>query len=67
MNTSQLHRLNVADADVQFYRDHGYFVYGYPLFPSEKFRRLQAFFEGLLADLPEGKRPRVVLLGQLDV
>ncbi len=60
MNTPQLHRLHVAAADVQFYRDHGYFVYGHPLLPAEKFRRLQAFFEGLLADLPEGKRPEAM-------
>lgn len=50
------HPLHVTTEDVQFYRDHGYFVYQYPLFPAEKFQRLQAFFVGLLADLPAGIR-----------
>ena len=54
------HSLHVTAEDVQFYRDHGYFVYQHPLFPAEKFQRLQAFFAGLLADLPAGKRPEAM-------
>ena len=30
------HPLHVIAEDVQFYRDHGYFVYQQPLFPVEK-------------------------------
>ena len=30
------HPLHVIAEDVQFYRDHGYFVYQHPLFPAEK-------------------------------
>ena len=52
MSTS--HPLHVTAEDVQFYRYHGYFVYQHPLFPAEKFQRLQAFFASLLADLPPG-------------
>ena len=58
MNTS--HSLHVTAADVQFYRDHGYFIYQHSLLPAEKFQRLQAFFAGLLADLPAGKRPEAM-------
>ncbi len=54
MSTS--HPLHVTAEDVQFYRDHGYFVYQHPLFSVEKFQCLQAFFAGLLADLPAGIR-----------
>ena len=50
------HSLHVTAEDVQFYRDHGYFVYQHSLFPAEKFQRLQSFFAGLLADLPAGIR-----------
>ena len=60
MNTTQSHPLYVGDAAVQFYRDHGYFIYPHPLFPQEKFQRLQGLFAGLLADLPEGKRPEAM-------
>ena len=42
------HSLYVIAEDVQFYRDHGYFVYQHPLFSAEKFQRLRAFFAGLL-------------------
>jgi len=54
---SATHPLRVDDADVQFYHDHGYFIYQHPLFSAEKFQRLKVLFEGLLADLPAGKRP----------
>ena len=54
---STAHPFHVDQADVQYYRDHGYFIYEHPLFPEAKFQRLKAFFESLLADLPEGKRP----------
>ena len=60
MGMPRSHSLQVDDADVQFYRDHGYFVYQHPLFPQEKFQRLQTLFAGLLAELPEGKRPEAM-------
>ena len=60
MTTKQSHVLHVGDAEVQFYRDHGYFIYQHPLFPQEKFQRLQHFFEDMLAELPEGKRPEAM-------
>ena len=60
MSTKKYHPLHVGDSEVRFYREHGYFIYEHPLFPQEKFRRLQGFFEGLLADLPEGNRPEAM-------
>lgn len=60
MSAIRSHPLQVSDADVQFYRDHGYFVCQHPLFPEKKFQQLQALFENLLAELPEGKRPEAM-------
>ncbi|MEE2657748.1 MAG: phytanoyl-CoA dioxygenase family protein [Candidatus Latescibacterota bacterium] len=54
---SDPHRLHIDDTDVAFYREQGYFIYQHSLFPEDRFRALQSFFEKLLAELPEGKRP----------
>ena len=60
MTSTMPHPLHVDDVDVEFYRDNGYFIYQHPLFAEEKFGRLKAFFEALLADLPEDKRPEAM-------
>lgn len=52
-----VHPLHVSDADVEFFNEQGYLVYHHQLFPPEKFARLKAFFEQMLADLPDGARP----------
>jgi chlorinating enzyme len=51
------HPILVTDADVAFFAEHGYLIYRHQLFPQEKFRRLQAFFDRLLAQLPRHARP----------
>ena len=51
------HQLPLTDADVRFFADTGYLIYHHQLFPAEKLRRLQAFFDGMLAELPEDARP----------
>ena len=45
---SNSHSLHVTAEAVQFYRDHGYFVYQHPLFSAEKFQRLQGFLRRLI-------------------
>ncbi|NKB69659.1 MAG: phytanoyl-CoA dioxygenase family protein [Candidatus Latescibacteria bacterium] len=54
------HPLHLTAADVDFYRDNGYYVYGHPLFPQDKFSALKDFFEDLLAQLPTDKRPEAM-------
>ena len=51
------HPLRLNDTDVSFFTEQGYLVYHHQLFPAEKFRRLQRFFDGMLAQLPEDARP----------
>ena len=57
MTSMSAHPLHVDEADVQFYNEHGYFIYQHPLFPAEKFQRLKDFFEELVVNLPPDKRP----------
>jgi chlorinating enzyme len=57
MTATTTHRAPVTSADVEFFRDKGYWICHHPLFPPEKFRRLQETFEGILRRAPEGKRP----------
>ncbi|HYE58747.1 MAG TPA: phytanoyl-CoA dioxygenase family protein [Rhodothermales bacterium] len=40
---------SLTSADVAFYRDNGYFLYRKPVFAPERFARLKAIFEELLA------------------
>ena len=51
------HQLHLTDADVAFFAQNGYLIYHHQLLPAEKFRRLQRFFDGMLAQLPEDARP----------
>jgi len=50
----------LTPADVAHYREEGYLVHPRPVFPAEKFERLKAFFEGILAELPAGSRPEAM-------
>jgi chlorinating enzyme len=47
----------VTPADVAKFERDGYWICHRPLFPEEKFRRLAATFERILANRPEGKKP----------
>lgn len=47
----------ITQADVDYYRREGYFVYNHQVFPPDKFKRLKDHFEELLANLPAGKKP----------
>ena len=60
MTSTSNQPLQIDAADVQFYRERGYLVYQHPLFPEEKFNKLKAFFEDLLASLPQDKRPEAM-------
>ena len=51
------HQLHLTHSDVAFFAEHGYLTYHHQLFPAEKFRRLQTFFDGMLEQLPEDARP----------
>ncbi len=55
-NENTSHEIAI-DGDVAFYRENGYLIHHHQLLPAAKFTGLQAFFEQLLAELPEGKRP----------
>jgi hypothetical protein len=50
----------LSPEQVQSFRDEGYLIYDQPVFPQEKFDRLKAFFEKILAGLPEGERPEAM-------
>ena len=50
----------IHDAEVAFYRENGYLLHHKQLLPAAKFTGLKEFFEGLLADLPPGKRPEAM-------
>jgi chlorinating enzyme len=54
---SNSHSILIDDEDVRSYRENGYLLYHHPLFPAEKFSRLQAFFDQMLAQLPDDARP----------
>jgi ectoine hydroxylase-related dioxygenase (phytanoyl-CoA dioxygenase family) len=47
----------LTPAEVEQFRREGYLLCNRQLFPAEKFRRLQATFERILANAPEGKKP----------
>lgn len=49
--------VRLTEEEVQKFHRDGYLVYHHPLFPEGKFRKLQQFFEGILAHLPKNKRP----------
>lgn len=57
MMSSASHPIHLTDQDVAFYNKQGYLLYHHQLLPEVKFARLKDFFEGMLADLPEGARP----------
>jgi len=54
---AQTHPNHLTDADIQFWKDNGYFCYHHQLLPETKFKALQDYFEELLDDRKEGKRP----------
>jgi hypothetical protein len=47
----------LSPEQVSFYQKEGYLIYREPVFSAEKFARLKACFEDILADLPEGFSP----------
>jgi ectoine hydroxylase-related dioxygenase (phytanoyl-CoA dioxygenase family) len=51
------HPIHLSDEDVTFFEREGYFIYHHQLFAQEQLKRLQAFFDQMLADLPDGARP----------
>lgn len=57
MASKHAHHGIVEDSDVAFYRANGYLIHRHQLLPPAKFAGLQAFFERLLDELPQGKRP----------
>src|SRR4051812_15311551 len=50
-------RPRLSPAQVEHFRREGYVVPGEPVFPPEKFAGLKAYFESMLAELPDGRRP----------
>ena len=50
----------IDHSEVAFYRRNGYLIHHEQLLPAAKFSGLKEFFEGLLADLPHGKRPEAM-------
>jgi hypothetical protein len=47
----------LSQEQIDFYNKEGYLIYREPVFSPEKFARLKATFEDILADLPEGFSP----------
>ena len=47
----------LSPAEVEKFRREGYLICNRQLFPPEKLERLQATFERILANAPEGKKP----------
>lgn len=45
---------------VETYRREGYLIYDQPVFAPEQYEGLKSYFEGILADLPEGERPEAM-------
>jgi hypothetical protein len=60
MTSETSHPLHVTDADLDFYRDNGYFIYNHQLLPRDKFDRLKTVFDGLYDNLSEGERPEAM-------
>jgi hypothetical protein len=56
--TSQEPRL--TPRQVEAFRHEGYLIYDQPVLPQEKFDRLKACFEKILADAPAGQRPETM-------
>src|SRR5450759_5037926 len=54
INTTEKLKSRFTPEEEAFYRKEGYLIYKKPVFAPEKFQRLQACFEDILADLPEG-------------
>ncbi len=52
--------ITITDENLKFYRENGYHIFHEQLLPAAKFAGLKSFFEQLLADLPEGKRPEAM-------
>ena len=50
----------LSQDQVTFYQREGYLMIREPVFPAEKFARLKACFENILADLPEGFSPEAM-------
>ncbi len=53
-NTTKNLKSRFAPEEEDFYRREGYLIYKKPVFSPDKFQRLKATFEEILADLPEG-------------
>ena len=51
------HPVHLTDTDLRLFAEQGYLVYHHQLFPAEKFRRLQRFFDDMLEQLPVDARP----------
>jgi hypothetical protein len=57
MTVSEKLMTRLNPEQVAFYQKEGYLIYRDPVFSPEKFARLKACFEDILADLPEGFSP----------
>jgi hypothetical protein len=53
-------RARLSPAQVDHYRTEGYLAFYEPVLPQAKFEGLKAYFETILADLPEGERPEAM-------
>jgi hypothetical protein len=60
MNTTTNLVSRLSPEQVSFYQKEGYVIYREPVFSDEKFARLKATFEDILADLPEGFSPEMM-------
>ncbi len=58
--TTTLAQTRLKPAQIAQYHSEGYAIFKEPVLATPKFAGLKAYFEGILADLPEGERPEAM-------